>query len=98
MHTAGGMSGGGLRSPGRAWDPVLLECFGSGVREAAIWESKRSLGEDGLGQEEYSWQEEQHVLTPQGEMDLGCLGHGHLPPNWPYHPYLLPVLSPPSVT
>lgn len=33
-------------------------------------------GEDGLGQEECSWQEEQHVLKPQGEMDLGCWGMG----------------------
>lgn len=33
-------------------------------------------GEDGLGQEEYFWQEEQHVLKPRGEMDLGCGGMG----------------------
>lgn len=33
-------------------------------------------GEDRLGQEEYSWQEEQHVLKSQGEMDLGCWGMG----------------------
>lgn len=45
-------------------------------------------GKDELRQEEYSWQEEQHVLKPQGEVDLGCWGMGtslrisHLTPTF----------------